>query len=266
MSILVSLYVKDGIVFAADKNLTLTLTKKGEQSSTVLEGELTKVLLWPNRKAVVGFVGLAELEDLKMDEWLRIFIAETRDFDVLGVVADLLRERLDSAFARLGAHDPSRRLLIHLGGFEVVDGVQTPMLYLVTNVPGMDEKGEYLPAQPAFNCTEEVRRKYESWPSPSKYPEEVYQRFAEMEQRDHFLWFNNGDRLRAFNTFKGALFAALSVVHDAYDPGAARTLFYWQAYAKMAIELHALYYKHTLLPNQRVVGGGVDMRSIPWPS
>lgn len=263
MSILLSLYTKDGIVFAADKNLTWA-----DKAQVVFEGHLTKVLVWLNRKAVIGFVGLAHgLEDLQMDEWLRIFIAETREFQTLREVADILSQRLQTAYSRLRVRSPKPPLIIHLGGFDSVGDVQTPMLYVVTNVPGLDGNGGYLPTRSKFAWNEEVRPQFENWPTPSKYPEEIRQRFREMEERDHFLWFNNGDRYPAFNIFKGALYAAFSIVRQAYGSSskAPWTLFDWQAYAKMAVELHGLYYRHTLPPHQRVVGGGVDMCSIPWP-
>ena len=263
MSILLSLYTKDGIVFAADRNLTLS--EAGVQ--VVVEGYKTKVLMWPNHRAIVGFVGLAELEHLEMDEWLRIFIAETRNFTTLTDVANLLIQRLNEAYSRLHVPTPKPPLIIHLGGFEAISNVQTPMLHVVTNVPGLTDEGGYQPTREQFEASEQVRPQFESWPSPNKYPKEVRQRLAEMEERDHFLWFNNGDKYAAFNVLKGALYAALAYVHHNLESSAptTRSLFDWQAYAKIAVELHGLYYRHTLPGDQRYVGGGVDMCSIPWP-
>jgi hypothetical protein len=258
MSILLSLYVKDGIVFAADKNVTLSDAKSGQQ--TVLEGDLTKVLLWPNRKAVIGFVGLAELEDLSMDDWLRLFISETRDFQHLKDVADLLCERLQAKVPKSKPH-----LLMHLGGFELIAGIHTPMLYLITNVIGLAPKGDYQETSPIFNVTEDLKSRFEGYKNPSKYPDEVRKRFAEMEERDHFQWFNNGTRYDAFNTFKGALFAALRAIREIDDPKTPYTLSDWIIYAKMAVELHGSYFRNAYVPDKRVVGGGADVCYIPWP-
>lgn len=258
MSILLSLYVKDGIVFAADKNVTLSDAKSGQQ--VVLEGDLTKVLLWPNRKAVIGFVGLAELEDLSMDDWLRLFIAETRDFQHLGDVADLLGERFQ---AKIPKSKPL--LIVHLGGFELVDGIQTPMHYVVTNLAELAPNGTYQGTRPIFDVTEQLKPYFEGYKNPSKYPDEVRKRFAEMEQRDHFQWFNNGTRYDAFNAFKGALFVALSAIRQVDAPESPYTLSDWIIYAKMAVELHGSYFRHAYVADKRVVGGGADVCSIPWP-
>jgi hypothetical protein len=258
MSILLSLYVKDGIVFAADKNLTLSDLKSGQQ--TVLEGDLTKVLLWPNRKAVIGFVGHAELEDLSMDDWLRLFIAETRDFQHLRDVADLLCEKFQ---AKVPKSRP--RLLVHLGGFELVDGIQTPMLYLITNVIDLAPKETYQGTSSKFNVTENFKPEFEGYENPSKYPDEVRKRFAEMEERDHFQWFNNGTRYAAFNALKGGLFAALSAIRQIDNPNSPYTLSDWIIYAKMAVELHGSYFRNAYVPDKRVVGGGAEVCYIPWP-
>jgi hypothetical protein len=265
MSILLSLYTKDGIIYAADRNLTMS--EKGEE--VILESEMTKVLLWPKRKAVIGFVGQAEIpsEELLMDEWLRIFIGETRGFRSLKDVANLLCMRIQNAFVQsqyLLENQP--RLIMHLGGFEEVEGFQTPMLYLITNVPGMSGSN-YHPARPTFNVTEEVRSKFERRHMLDRYPDKIQSSFMEMEEHQNVMWFNNGTRLDAFNHFKGALLKALDVIRDEYrpHPSSSRTLFDWEVYAKMAVELHSSYFKHRYGRNKRYVGGGVDMCSIPWP-
>ena len=264
MSILLSLYTKDGIVFAADKNLTLRQIDTGKQ--TILEGDLTKVLMWPNRRAVVGFVGLAQLEDLKTDEWLRIFIAETRNFNSLEATASLLGERLNSVVGTIRGSVAEYRLMIHLGGFESIDNIPTPVMYTITNIPELDGKGGYASATRHFDIVEVFRPAYESWPDPSEYPSEIRERLEEMENRDHFLWFNNGDMYPAFNIFKAAMYAALRIVKRDYAKTETWTLFDWQAWAKMCIELHGLYYRHNLPADKRVVGGGVDIGIIPWPT
>jgi len=66
MSILLSGYYPEGIVFAADKNATITYVRSSGQKRHV-EPTATKVLSWPYRKAVVGFVGLGTLVGLELD-------------------------------------------------------------------------------------------------------------------------------------------------------------------------------------------------------
>jgi hypothetical protein len=80
MSILLSAYYPEGIVFVADKNATIRhRSSSGERR--FVESTATKVLSWPRRRAIVGFVGLGTLASLPMDEWMRVFIGGTYDFN-----------------------------------------------------------------------------------------------------------------------------------------------------------------------------------------
>ncbi len=37
-----------------------------------------------------------------------------------------------------------------------------------------------------------------------------------------------------------------------------------KVYAKMAVELYGSYYRHSVIPQYRIVGGGVDTVTIQW--
>jgi hypothetical protein len=54
VSILVTRLVPEGLLFAADRNITQTLP---QQSGYVLRGQTQrpKVLKWPNRDAIIGY-------------------------------------------------------------------------------------------------------------------------------------------------------------------------------------------------------------------
>jgi len=60
VSILVVQLVSEGLLFGADRNVTTTV----HQGATVASGQAPrpKVLRWPNRQAVVGYVGRAEIQ------------------------------------------------------------------------------------------------------------------------------------------------------------------------------------------------------------
>ena len=96
MSILLSAYYPEGMVFVADKNATITYEGLGRKH---VEPTATKALAWPFQKAIVGFVGLGRLAGgLTMDEWMRVFIAETREFDDIDKAANKLRDRIQEDF------------------------------------------------------------------------------------------------------------------------------------------------------------------------
>ena len=135
MSILLSAYFPEGIIFSADKNATIIL-ETSTRSHRWVEPTLTKVLSWPNQRAAVGYVGVANLAGLQMDEWLRVFIAGTRDFRSLDELATELRDRVQADFRN--DHGPDAdlaclQLVLHLGGFAQRNGTVVPVMYHVWN-------------------------------------------------------------------------------------------------------------------------------------
>jgi hypothetical protein len=92
MSILLSAYYPEGIVYVADKNMTILHNSQSGVRKYVEPG--TKVLSWPHKRAIVGYVGLGQLAGYSLDEWLRIFIAETRDFSDIRRLAQKLRNKI----------------------------------------------------------------------------------------------------------------------------------------------------------------------------
>lgn len=255
MSILLSLITNRGIVFAADKNMTELST----QGMYIVESALTKVLMWPKRRAAIGFIGLAEIEGLLMDEWLRIFIAETRNFEQLWKVAKDLCDKLEEAFAAKPLpRSMSDGLMIHLAGFEDFNGVSVPVMYIVTNFEGLTDSGGYTSVLGYFKVTEDIRDKIIN--AKLLYPSQVAKYF----ERNNFIWFVNGARYDAFNVFKDTLLPAFKEVHRKLKKGSSFDLKNWEAYAKIAVDLYGSYFKYELPPSDRVVGGGVDTVTIPW--
>jgi hypothetical protein len=84
MSILLSAYFPEGIVFAADKNVTMLYeTPTGEPLQDVEAGAAAKVIPWARRRAVVGYCGCGSLAGIPIEEWMRQFAAQTRGFENL---------------------------------------------------------------------------------------------------------------------------------------------------------------------------------------
>ncbi|MHC4479002.1 MAG: hypothetical protein ACYTEL_25530 [Planctomycetota bacterium] len=268
MSILLSGYYPEGIVFTADKNACIEYeTPQGEKRRYV-ESTATKVLAWPYSRAIVGFVGLGRLADYDMDEWMRVFIAGTRDFGNVDELAIELREQIQSDFNKdyRSITDISKcHLIIHLGGFAVRGAYATPVLYHIWNHGDIKPDGSYPEAKRNFELREGIEAAFKGWPMPEDYPGRVRKRLESMVKEKRFLWFNNGANFTAFNIFKAAIWNALSVVQDEgfapRFPGLGQRV----AYCKMAVDVFGSFFTYHYGPDERVVGGGVDAAYVPWP-
>lgn len=268
MSILLSTYWTEGIVFSADRNATIIYRsqKQKQLKQCVDVGSATKVLAWPRKTAVVGFIGLGSLAGLSMDEWIRQFIVSTRDYDGIDSLARQLRDSIqkDWDYDHPSSKDISLAgLIVHLGGFRSDQNVVVPAMYLITNVPGLKERGGYPDPTTDFTVSDQIAGHMTNW--GVTYPSGVRDKIAQIEQRGDLLWFNNGYMYRAFNVFKGALWQALRVLRTEAMLEPNPTMKDRIAFTEMAVRVFGLFFEHHFVPEQRAVGGGADTEWIPWP-
>jgi hypothetical protein len=267
VSILLSAYYPEGIVFVADKNATITVSTSAGDKRFV-EPTLTKVLEWPRNRAVVGFVGLASLGGYRMDEWLRVFIAGSRDFTNIDDLAHSLRDQIQSDFQKdfpPGTDVSKKQLVLHLGGYTPIDNVSVPVMYHIWNHESISSKGDYSPGQRDFRITEDVQRNFKDWPQPEDYPMNVRARLQNMVNERRYLWYNNGANLGAFIVFRDFVWQALHTIQDHGFAPQFTGLGARVAFCKMAVELFGSYFTHHFFPEDRVVGGGADVVAMPWP-
>jgi hypothetical protein len=268
MSILLSGYYPEGIVFAADKNATITYAGDSGMKRHV-EPTATKVLSWPHHKAVVGFVGLGYLANLKLDEWMRIFIAGKQNFDDFDSLADKLLQAIQEDFNKDYPADQDvsdAHLIVHLGGFTIKRNIPVPVMYHIWNHGDIDPKtGEYPDAERIFKLSEDVEADFKKWPNPEDYPERVRQRLQRMIDERRYLWFNNGANIGAFLIFRSFIWHALNQIQDAGFGPKFSGLGARVAFCKMAVEVFGSYFTHHYDPDERIVGGGVDVAFVPWP-
>src|SRR6266446_5158035 len=94
MSILVCEVLPIGIVFAADRNVTIT--RFDNQGSAVSEAQDlgSKILRWPKNKGLLGYVGCATVGNQSMHDWLFDFMGDHIGFTDPEVVAKDMRDRL----------------------------------------------------------------------------------------------------------------------------------------------------------------------------
>ncbi|MEJ2351153.1 MAG: hypothetical protein P8Y03_15320 [Anaerolineales bacterium] len=269
MSILLSAYYPEGIVYVADKNITATInTTSGIKKYVEPTG--TKVLSWPNNRAVIGFVGLANLAGLTLEEYLRIFIASTRDFTDIDQLAHQLRDQIQIDFSKdFAAQEVNeKQLIFHLGGFTKKENVCVPVLYHIWNYKGIvdPQTGKYPPGERIFQVNEDIETKFKDWPHPEDYPLRVRERLQNMVDQDRYLWFNNGYNLGAFNLFKDVVWQALCYLQKTPFALNISGINARVAFCRMAVELFGSYFTYHSYPEDRVVGGGSEAVFIPWDS
>lgn len=263
---MLSAYHPEGIVFAADKHATVHTT-----SERYTEPTATKVLAWPDKKAVVGYVGLGTLAGLDLDEWMRIFIAGHGDFDNLEELAEKLRVKIETDFQAdypQGSDVSKLQLIIHLGGFSQNEEAAVPVMYYIHNHSGITENG-YTDGKRTFEKSDEVKKYFEYWgpqraPNPH-YPNDMQTLLLDIERDgDIFLWFNNGANRVAFNLFKDAIWKILGALVQAGmlpRSGIESRI----AFANFVVDVFGSFYKHHYTPSRQAVGGGVDCVYVPWP-
>jgi hypothetical protein len=264
MSILLSAYYPEGIVFVADRNATITQVPSGRKH---VEPTATKALAWPDNRAVVGFVGLGRLAgNLTMDEWMRIFIAETRQVNDIDIIADRLRNRIQEDFNKDYPESTDIRrnhLIIHLGGFAMRARIETPVMYHIWNHGDIDPlAGGYPDADRNFRKSEDIERDFKSQLSPNNYPAKVK---TWLQDQNDYQWYNNGANLPAFNTFKNVIWNSLKALVQAGFAPRSTGLDQRTAFCKMAVEVFGSFFSNYYPPEERAVGGGVDVVSIRWP-
>lgn len=259
MSIFVCEVLADGIVFAADKNVTITkIDGQGNCVSTVQDLG-SKILRWPKRKALLGYVGCAQVGSQTMHDWLYDFMGEHIAFTEPAVVANDMRDRLQREIG--GADAPQS--IVEFAAFAKREGHIVPEFWHITNVPGLTATG-YSPSSDTFAATEQllgVQLKNEQI-SPANIRD--YLRNCTSQFRP--CWFHQGFGLHVFNTVSEAARQAFAILQQSGQLPPPQTLDDWERHARMWVLSYGAYFEAFGAPGQKYVGGGADVLSIPWPT
>jgi hypothetical protein len=259
MSIFVAEMLPDGIVFAADKNLTLPFV---DRTGTALGGvqELgSKVLRWPRSTGLLGYVGLAEVGNQSMYDWLYDFIGDHIGFTDPAPVAASLRDRLQ---LQLGPN--AEATIVQFAAYAIRDGCIIPEYWSITNVPGQDDDGNYLPPSATFTASERllgVHLKDQGVKNPNGV-----RNYLRMRAEGFIpFWFHQGNNLHVFNTLEEAARLALRATRTKGLHQPPSSLAEWEQYAMFWVLTYGAYFDSFGGPGERFVGGGADVLSIPWP-
>jgi hypothetical protein len=128
VSLFVAEIVAEGIVFAADKNIT-----------------------WPKQKALLGYVGRAEVGGKTMHECLYDFMGDHIGFADPTAVAHNLCDRLQAEIGGRGQMES----IVQFATFACREGHIVPEYWHVTNVHGLDANN-YLPPAENFIAEEQM--------------------------------------------------------------------------------------------------------------
>lgn len=257
MSLLTVQVLPQGMIFAADKNVTVSF----QRGQAVYQAQElgSKILRWPRRKALVGAVGLATIGNQPIYEWLESFIGDHIDFVDSRSVAGDLRDRLQEA---LGCLDPPQSLIVEFGTFVRQDGFIVPEMWHVTNIHGMNTAtGEYDPPTNRFGASEEILGNHLS----NIRPENLRQHLASLAAQHNPFWFHQTLNLAVFNTLEARIKDAFRVLQESGVLPVPCSLEDWERHTKMWVLMFGAYYDAFGGPGERYVGGGADVLSIPWP-
>ncbi len=259
MSILVVQLVPEGVLFGADRNITSQLTMRDGSVEIVVTGqsERPKVLKWPNHEVIVGYVGAAEIAELPTDQWLYAFIGRNLAFPDLKALAQTLTAELDALYKAGDFDGPS---ILHLGGFERVDGEWTPRVYFIRNATALNSDGSY-DVGDRFDRSEELAQPaYFGGKSGSEIRDYV---------RSHFFSFRQGFDLGSFGAIDESLRAAMQAIihtHPLKPHPVPTTLNEWSKHVALAVHGYGAYFAAFYPPFQQYVGGGADVVWSEWPS
>jgi hypothetical protein len=254
VSILLVQLVPEGLLFGADRNVTTTV----QQGAVIASGQAPrpKVLKWPNRQIVVGYVGRAEVAGEHTDEWLYDFIGRNLDTD-LRQLAHELKSKLE--FDLRGQID-AEPMILHLGGFVEDAGQWKPQVWYIRNSTAT---AGYQNIAAEFDVSEEIRVYF-----AGKTGNEIQAQVEQLVQAWRPFWFHQGYDLDTFNMLEQVLRAGMRAIiqnHPAHRHRFPDSLQEWSKHLRMAILAYGAYFGAFYEPFEQYVGGGADVVWAAWP-
>jgi hypothetical protein len=261
VTLLVNFYTSKGIVFAADRAITVQTAQGLERwEKGKKQRKVHKVAQLGLTGGVVGFFGLAVVDSEPMDAWLR----RTLDAWPGGKAADLgvhLRDELN----RCVKHDqrvanPSG---FHIGAFESRDGAPIPVMQYVSNIYNLTD-GRYSDFRDYV--TDEHFPRHPSAPdAPPRSPSELREILRVYANQNGIpMWFRNGDlpfAARAWEAVEAAVRGVTSIqgftVPDSLD--------HWGVLAQAVLRLAGDLYPVLVKDGVPSIEGPFDVVTLPWP-
>lgn len=260
MSLLVANVTQEGLIFAADRNLS--------DSSGNKVDEAPKVLKSADGEVIAGYVGNAQVGSVPMQDWLADFLARHGGAS-LPDVSHALAGELEASYANASTND--RGTIVHVGGFETgKDGNALPVIWYIRDAEiQLDGTVKHLAG---FEHRDELKEVGTGEPPyfADATGDEIRQMLREANTPLPWAGFRQGFDLGTFSRldrliwkFSGALLAGVS---DAKIHEAPTTIEEWAPFMRMSVLAYASYFEAFYPAGKRPVGGGVDVETIAWPS
>jgi hypothetical protein len=259
MSILVVEIVSEGMIFGADRNITLS-TADGR---TQQDRPQRKVLRWPNERTLFGFVGAASINGQPIENWLQSIRPQFANCSGLEQIAQNLRTLIEAQRDADEGAGPAQGMLVHIGGFEQRDGFWLPHVWHITNTPRLGLYG-YLDFSKNYTCIEHM---YLNPPLKDIHPSELQRFLGVLAKQFQPFWFHQGLDLFTFNVLDSAIRSSFKLLCERHpDHTIPTSLEEWSKHVKMQVLMYGAYYEAFRPIGQRYVGGGADIEYLAWPS
>ncbi len=257
MTLLIANVVPQGLIFAADRNLTDSVTsmKVTEETKVVKVGDV-----------VAGYAGRARVAGMPMCDWLRDFLRR-RGAAPLADLGPALAAELELAMSTVPREQ--RGTIVHLGGFEDgSDGRPLPVIWYVRDaeIQG-DGSVRFLER---FEARDELKVAGGEPPYfGSARGDEIRRDLEESGTPLPWAGFRQGWDMSVFGVLDqlGWIFSAELVRGVAREQThtAPSTLDEWERFVRFSILVYAAYFEAFYPDGQRPVGGGVDVETVAWP-
>lgn len=260
VSLLVVYLVQEGILFAADRNLSAPA-----EGRMVNVGEAAKVLTWPDGRAILGYVGRASVAGEPAEAWLKRFMDEHPKTDNLRAVCRDLAEDLEQAWRHV--QRDKRGMIVHVGGFDRRDPDALPLIFYVRDIE-VQPDGSFKQLL-RFESRDELKRgEYFG----SKTAAEIHADLRATTPAEPIPWFSfrQGFDLAAFNEldkalwwFRGRLVGGASRARAHPAPSSIEE---WTKFVKLSVLGYEAYFQAFYEPDEQLVGGSVNVVALEWPS
>lgn len=267
MSVLTVLVVPSGILMAAtetsrfvcapmsgtEPNSSRLATYSGRRCSNGLTGlRSLGTSGWPGSRARRQIVGSTA------------FIGRSMP---LGSIAHAAGELTAALNAEVPADDAGQPLIVHLAGFDTVDGELAPVVWFIHNTAGLTAEGRY-GVGGRFASTEELRTAQPYTPRFVGMRANEINEALRARRWSNPFWFRQATDLGAANALDSAVAMAMTAIvetHPARLHPRPQSLTEWSQHLKLAVLTYGAYFESFYPPYEQAIGGGVDVVSVPWP-
>jgi hypothetical protein len=255
VTLLIANVVPQGLIFAADRNLSVNGIKVAEETKVVKVGDV-----------VAGYAGRARVGGIPMYEWLRDFLRR-RTGAALTDLGPALAAELELAMSAVPRGH--RGTIVHIGGFERgSDGRPLPVIWYVRDaeIQG-DGSVAFLPK---FEARDELKVAGSEPPHFGRATgEDIRRKLNESGSPLPWAGFRQGWDLSVFQVLDQLnwIFSAELIRGIAREQThtAPSTLDEWERFVRFSILVYAAYFEAFYPDGHRPVGGGVDVVTVAWP-